>query len=101
MEISAIAKAVGNTLEKTTETVNPDEVLVDKFSQMMKQDVNETSKLSELVDTQPNSAASVGISPEQAIESQKLVTRSLIEVDLAAKTAGSLSQSINKLVTMQ
>ena len=101
MEISAIAKAAVDAVEKKTETVNPDEMLVDKFSQLMKQGVNETSKVSELVDVQPNSDSSVGISPEQAIESQKLITRSLVEVDLAAKTAGSLSQSINKLVTMQ
>ncbi len=101
MEISAIAKAAVDAVEKKTESVNPDEMLVDKFSQLMKQGVNETSKLSELVDVQPNSDSSVGISPEQAIESQKLITQSLVEVDLAAKTAGSLSQSINKLVTMQ
>ncbi|GLT18660.1 hypothetical protein GCM10007938_24410 [Vibrio zhanjiangensis] len=101
MEISAIAKAASNTLAKQAESVNPDEVLVDKFSQLMKQGVTETSKMSELVDSPTSAISSGGISPEQVIESQKLITRAVVEVDLAAKTAGSLSQSINKLVTMQ
>ena len=101
MEISAIARATSAALEKQTEPVNPDKGLVDKFSQLMQQGTQETSKLSELVGSSQITGASVGISPEQVIESQKLVTRALVEVDLAAKTAGSLSQSINKLVTMQ
>ena len=104
MEISAIARATSAALEKQTEPVNPDKGLVDKFSQLMQQGTQETSKLSELVGSSQitgATGASVGISPEQVIESQKLVTRALVEVDLAAKTAGSLSQSINKLVTMQ
>ncbi|NOH71592.1 EscI/YscI/HrpB family type III secretion system inner rod protein [Vibrio pectenicida] len=101
MEISAIARATSAALEKQTEPVNPDKGLVDKFSQLMQQGTQETSKLSELVGSSQMTGSSVGISPEQVIESQKLVTRALVEVDLAAKTAGSLSQSINKLVTMQ
>ncbi|MBU2898913.1 type III secretion system inner rod subunit SctI [Vibrio hepatarius] len=101
MEISAIAKATSAALEKQAEPVNPDKGLVDKFSQLMQQGVQETSSLSGLVGLSPINGSSVGISAEQAIESQKVVTRALVEVDLVAKTAGSLSQSINKLVTMQ
>lgn len=101
MEISAIAKAASNTLEKQAESINPDKILVDKFSQLMKQRVNEASTISELVDFPSSSISFGGTSPQQAIENQKLITRALVEVDLAAKTAGSFSQSINKLVTMQ
>ena len=38
MEISAITKAAVDAVEKKTESVNPDEMLVDKFSQLMKQE---------------------------------------------------------------
>ncbi|NUW67426.1 type III secretion system inner rod subunit SctI [Vibrio coralliilyticus] len=98
MELSAIAKATYSALDKQAETVNPDKAMVDKFSQLMQQ---ETAKLNDIIGPMPNSNAPMGISPDQAIQSQTMVTRALVEVDLAAKTAGSLSQSINKLVTMQ
>ncbi|AIU66835.1 ATP-dependent helicase HrpB [Vibrio coralliilyticus] len=101
MELSAIAKATYSALDKQAETVNPDKAMVDKFSQLMQQGTQETAKLNDIVGPMPNSNAPMGISPDQAIQSQTMVTRALVEVDLAAKTAGSLSQSINKLVTMQ
>ncbi|NRF16126.1 type III secretion system inner rod subunit SctI [Vibrio coralliilyticus] len=97
MELSAIAKATYSALDKQAETVNPDKAMVDKFSQLMQQGTQETAKLNDIVGPMPP----MGISPDQAIQSQTMVTRALVEVDLAAKTAGSLSQSINKLVTMQ
>ncbi|CAM3320091.1 type III secretion system inner rod subunit SctI [Shewanella violacea] len=40
-------------------------------------------------------------SPEAMLGGQMLMGKAVIEVDLVAKTAGSLSQSINKLVNMQ
>lgn len=101
MELSAIAKATYSALDKQAETVNPDKAMVDKFSQLMQQGTQETAKLNDIIGSMPNSNAPMGISPDQAIQSQTMVTRALVEVDLAAKTAGSLSQSINKLVTMQ
>ncbi len=101
MELSAIAKATYTALDKQTEAVNPDKEMVDKFSQLMQKGTQDTGKLNDIVGPMPDVSSQLSISPGQAIQSQALVTRSLVEVDLAAKTAGSLSQSINKLVTMQ
>ncbi|RLV59783.1 EscI/YscI/HrpB family type III secretion system inner rod protein [Parashewanella curva] len=41
------------------------------------------------------------MSPLAALEGQRHITKAVIEVDLFAKIAGSLSQSINKLASMQ
>ncbi|MCL1123675.1 type III secretion system inner rod subunit SctI [Shewanella surugensis] len=40
------------------------------------------------------------ITPEAMHEGQRLIAKAMIEVDLVAKVAGSVSQGINKLVTM-
>ncbi|MDN3610019.1 type III secretion system inner rod subunit SctI [Vibrio ostreicida] len=101
MELSAIAKATASSFEKQAETINPDESMVDKFSQLMQQSQKDTASLNEAVAPVSGANVPLGIDPAQAIQSQAMVTRALVEVDLAAKTAGSLSQSINKLVSMQ
>ena len=41
------------------------------------------------------------ISPLSYLEGQRLIMKGMVEVDLFAKIAGSLSQSINKLASMQ
>ena len=41
------------------------------------------------------------LSPLSYLEGQRLIMKGMVEVDLFAKIAGSLSQSINKLASMQ
>lgn len=95
MELSAIAKATYSALETQTETINPDKAMVDKFSQLMQQSTQDTSKLNDIVGPMPNSNAPMGISPNQAIQSQTMVTRALVEVDWQRKQPGAY---LNRLI---
>ena len=101
IELSAIAKATHSTLEtQQSEPANPEQALADKFSAMMKQGPAETNQVEDLASV-VNANAPTYITPEMALEAQSMVAQTVVEVDLAAKTAGSLSQSINKLVNLQ
>lgn len=51
--------------------------------------------------TQANDVMSGTLTPQQLVQSQHHLMNAMVGVDLAAKIAGSASQSVNKLVTMQ
>ncbi|WP_133407977.1 type III secretion system inner rod subunit SctI [Parashewanella tropica] len=64
---------------------------------------NDNELINKLGNPDPLQANKLGhsMSPLAALEGQRHITKAVIEVDLFAKIAGSLSQSINKLASMQ
>jgi type III secretion system YscI/HrpB-like protein len=71
----------------------PEQQVVDRFQQVSRQ---VDSALAPARDVQPTLA-----SPLEMLAAQSTMLRSIIEVDLMAKTAGAVSQGVNKLVNMQ
>ncbi|AQS36183.1 type III secretion system major needle protein, YscF/MxiH/PrgI family [Shewanella psychrophila] len=120
--VSQLAKAAAEQASKP-DAVETDAGLADKFSQLMQlgtpaisQAANQVTQVGtseplmkaanmmhQTGKPQPLTGAIEGInpSPEAMLASQMLMGKAIVEVDLAAKTAGALSQSINKLVNMQ
>ncbi|HGJ5876266.1 MAG TPA: type III secretion system inner rod subunit SctI [Arsenophonus sp.] len=99
MDIKAV---VPINLMKTqaAETINPDTKLVEKFNQLMQNEHGQTETLGVVLPSSVDATAQA-LSPTQAVQGQAMVVKAVLEVDMVAKTAGSLAQSINKLVTMQ
>ncbi|NRD74517.1 type III secretion system inner rod subunit SctI [Shewanella sp. VB17] len=128
MEINTVSQLAEVAAKQATkpEAVDKDAGLADKFSQFMQLGTPAITQATNLV-TQAGgdrplanmasqsgaieptvaenilgtSGVSYAPSPEAMLGGQMLMAKAVIEVDLAAKTAGSLSQSINKLVNMQ
>ncbi|QDO84238.1 EscI/YscI/HrpB family type III secretion system inner rod protein [Shewanella psychropiezotolerans] len=125
--VSQLAKAAAEQASKP-DAVETDAGLVDKFSQLMQLGTPAISQAANLVTqvgtsdplmkaanmmhqtgtsqpltgaTDMGAAQGINPSPEAMLASQMLMGKAIVEVDLAAKTAGALSQSINKLVNMQ
>jgi type III secretion system YscI/HrpB-like protein len=72
---------------------SPEQQAVDRFQQVSQQ---VDRALAPARDAQP----ALG-SPLEMLTTQSAMLRSIIEVDLMAKTAGAVSQGVNKLVNMQ
>ncbi|WP_290605391.1 type III secretion system inner rod subunit SctI [Arsenophonus sp. ENCA] len=85
---------------QAAETVNPDSQLVEKFNQLMQHSQGQTAALGSVLPSTVEPMAQA-LSPTQAVQGQAMIVKAVLEVDMAAKTAGSLAQSINKLVAMQ
>ncbi|MCL1076961.1 EscI/YscI/HrpB family type III secretion system inner rod protein [Parashewanella spongiae] len=64
---------------------------------------SDSDLIKKMAPTDPAMAEKMGqnMSPLAILESQKSISKAVVEVDLVAKIAGSLSQSINKLASMQ
>ncbi|HGJ5897374.1 type III secretion system inner rod subunit SctI [Arsenophonus apicola] len=99
MDIKAVAP-INLVKSQTTEAVNPDRQLVVKFNQLMQHGQGQTAALGTVLPSTVEPTAQA-LSPTQAVQGQAMIVKAVLEVDMAAKTAGSLAQSINKLVTMQ
>ncbi|KVN03472.1 MULTISPECIES: type III secretion system inner rod subunit SctI [unclassified Burkholderia] len=87
-EINAFTRALFGQNAQT-----PEQQVVDRFQQVSQQ-----------VDRALAPARDTGAmlaSPLEMLATQSTMLRSIIEVDLMAKTAGAVSQGVNKLVNMQ
>ncbi len=64
---------------------------------------SDSAVIKKMASADPAMADKMGknMSPLALLESQKSISKAVVEVDLVAKIAGSLSQSINKLASMQ
>ncbi|MGT0250529.1 type III secretion system inner rod subunit SctI [Burkholderia pyrrocinia] len=71
----------------------PEQQAIDRFQQVSQQVDRALAPAREL---EPTLA-----SPLEMLATQSTMLRSIIEVDLIAKTAGAVSQGVNKLVNMQ
>lgn len=113
MEIHSLSQ-LAKVTQQASKTTEPDPNLASQFSQLMQLGGSDISQAVNIA-TQPQasgslqgviqSAESHGVghspSPEAMLGGQLLMGKAIVEVDLAAKTAGAISQSINKLVNMQ
>lgn len=71
----------------------PDSVVLDNFyskSQEVSRAIKGSSSMEQILNN-----------PAEMLASQSKMLRAMIEVDLIAKTAGSVSQGINKITSMQ
>jgi len=127
MEIETVSQLAKAAAEQATkpEAVEIESGLADKFSQFMQLGTPAINQATNLVTqageheplikatnmvhesgatellTASTSGVSHAPSPEAMLGTQMLMSKAIVQVDLAAKTAGALSQSINKLVNMQ
>uniref|UniRef100_A0A3B0MB54 EscI/YscI/HrpB family type III secretion system inner rod protein n=1 Tax=Arsenophonus endosymbiont of Trialeurodes vaporariorum TaxID=235567 RepID=A0A3B0MB54_9GAMM len=99
MDIKAVAP-INMMKAQAAEAVNPDSQLVEKFNQLMQHGQGQTAALGSVLPSIVEPMAQA-LSPTQAVQGQAMIVKVVFEVDMAAKTAGSLAQSINKLVAMQ
>ncbi|WP_298775610.1 type III secretion system inner rod subunit SctI [uncultured Shewanella sp.] len=109
MDIEAVSRATQLATKQLYEPAEQavDVKLQDQFSQLMNvgnNDLEGAMKATEIQapkeDFDVVSKTLEMITPEALHEGQKLIAKAMIEVDLVAKVAGSVSQGINKLVTM-
>lgn len=95
--LSNMTKAAQSIKE---EPVKPETTLVTKFSELMQQGADMQHQLSDAL-----AVSSTGSMPNltaaQAMHLQTVAAVAVVEIDIAAKVAGSVSQGVNKLVTMQ
>ncbi|MCL9783825.1 type III secretion system inner rod subunit SctI [Vibrio sp. S4M6] len=108
--IQKVAQSTGNVSQ---ESLEPSPHQVDVFKQMMNPPTEpsaEQSMLSGIQETGKSISAALKsinlesahqLTPEKLLSTQINVIQSVVEVELVAKTAGSASQSINKLTSMQ
>lgn len=61
---------------------------------------NSAQQIDKAMKPQLPAADSLSISPEQMLTAQQNLMQPVVQVDVAAKIGGSVSQSINKLVNM-
>jgi type III secretion system YscI/HrpB-like protein len=110
MEINSINQLASVAQQATQTTASAtDPSLASQFSQLMQLGGPEISQAANLAtppaDSLVGTVTSAGVghspSPEAMLAGQLLMGKAIVEVDLAAKTAGALSQSVNKLVNMQ
>lgn len=109
MDLAMISKATQMATQQLYEPAEKavDVKLQDQFSQLMNVGNGDLQGAVNATETQPVNddigvvqSALEMITPEAMHEGQRLIAKAMIEVDLVAKVAGSVSQGINKLVTM-
>ncbi|WP_108651909.1 type III secretion system inner rod subunit SctI [Dongshaea marina] len=108
--VKAITEAT-NTIK--AEPVTPEPQQIEKFTQMLKspetrdmdqsmvQAIRDKSLQIDSNFTKLHMDSFDQVSPEKILSSQLNIVKAVVEVELVAKTAGSASQSVNKLVSMQ
>lgn len=99
MDIKAVAP-INMMKAQAAEAVNPDSQLVEKFNQLMQHGQGQTVALGSVLPSTVEPMAQA-LSSTQAVQGQAMIVKAVLEVDMAAKMAGSIAQSINKLVAMQ
>lgn len=114
MDISAVNTVMSSTPMSSKSMMNtPSAEDVKSFAQLFQAApasfpesdiVKGLQQQQEAFDTRVNQASdlmSSSLTPQQLVQSQYHLMNAMVGVDLAAKIAGSASQSINKLVSMQ
>ncbi|MGB0893412.1 MAG: type III secretion system inner rod subunit SctI [Parashewanella sp.] len=114
--LNQIQKLSSEKLKPVKEEPTAQQDLVNKFQELMNVGKDELDKandsvvhgtdeklIKQLLPTDPSKTDAMGnsMSPLAVVEAQKHITNAALQVDLMAKVAGSLSQSINKLASMQ
>lgn len=87
-DVDAFTRALFGQTRKTPEIFATDNLHVK--SQEISKALNGTHSMEQMLNN-----------PADMLASQSKMLRSIIEVDLIAKTAGSVSQGVNKLTSMQ
>ncbi|MGF6812907.1 type III secretion system YscI/HrpB-like protein [Paraburkholderia sp. Clong3] len=112
MDITAIKLAANQFASQTQQPVAPNQDDVHAFARAMTrgtetpdQTVIEALNLAEQHATRPmkdiSAAGTRLLDPQEMITVQLGLAKMSVDLDLAAKVAGSISQGVNKLVTMQ
>jgi type III secretion system YscI/HrpB-like protein len=112
MDITAMKLAANQFASQTQQPVAPNQDDVDAFARAMTrgtetpdQTVIEALNRAEQHATRPmkdiNAAGTRLLEPQEMTTVQLGLAKMSVDLDLAAKVAGSISQGVNKLVTMQ